>query len=106
MKLHVTNSALLRVTNSVYLPPLRSVYETSCNKLRFAPCTASKRLTYIYFLTALRAFLHEVLYSPAGACICFYDLFHEGVPYDVLLVKFYDGDAANVLQPLDSIAQS
>ena len=58
------------------------------------------------FLTALRAFLHEVLYSPAGACIRFYDLFHEGVPYDVLLVKFNDGNAANVLQPLDSIAQS
>ena len=125
-KLRVFNSASLRVSNFVYLTPLRSVYETSCNKLRFAPCTASKRLTYIYFLTALRAFLHEVFsqprrglrfLQPSGllyiyfltalrACIRFYDLLHEGVPYDVLLVKFYDGDAANVLQPLDGIAQS
>ena len=44
----------LRVRNVVYLTPLRFVYSPT-------------GLSYIYFLTARSAFLHEVFYSLEGA---------------------------------------
>ena len=106
----------------MFSTPLRFVLVTSCFQLRFAPLSGyagvPARWGNFVFSTPLR-FVYSLeeayLYSPQGFCtftflqpsglIRFNDLFHEGVSYDVLLVKFHDGDAADVLQPLDGIAQ-